>query len=299
MSILNYGSINIDVRFYVDEIVKPGQTITAEKREIGCGGKGLNQSIALARAGAKVYHAGKIGKGAECYLKTIQKRGINTDLIYNTKELNGYAIIQVDKNGENSIIVCGGSNLNIKKTEIDEVLSHFSDSDYLLLQNEINNIGYIIKAASKRGMKIAINLAPITSEVAEYPLELIDYLIINETEGFALSGKEEPGDIISELSKRCPKSAIILTLGGKGVVVYNKGRQTAIASFAVKAVDSTGAGDTFIGYFLTEVERGQSVEDAAIFASKAAALSVTKKGASESIPARQEVEKAELSFNSQ
>lgn len=296
MSILNYGSINIDIRFYVDEIVKPGQTIIAERREIGCGGKGLNQSIALARAGAKVYHAGKVGKDAKDLVDMMQNCGINIDGIYTSDDVNGYAMIQVDKNGENSIIVYGGSNREIQKTEIDEVLSHFSNSDYLLLQNEINNIGYIIRAAHKRGMKIAINAAPITPEIANYPLELVDYLIINETEGFGISGKKEPDDIIAELSERYPKCAIILTLGSKGVVVYSKGKKTALPSFDVKAVDSTGAGDTFIGYFLTEVERGKSAEDAAIFASKASALSVMKKGASEAIPTRKEVEEAEFNF---
>lgn len=296
MSILNYGSINIDVRFYVDGIVKPGQTIIAEKREIGCGGKGLNQSIALAKAGAKVYHAGKIGKDAEHFVKMMQSCGINTDSIYTSDNVNGYAMIQIDKNGENSIIVYGGSNREINETEIDEVLSHFFDRDYLLLQNEINNIGYIIRAASKRGMKIAINTAPITPEIAGYPLELVDYLIINETEGYGLSGKREPDEIIAKLSKRYPRCAIILTLGSKGALIYNNGKKTALPPFDVKAVDSTGAGDTFIGYFLTEVERGQSVEDAAIFASKASALSVTKKGASESIPTREEVEEAQINF---
>lgn len=296
MSILNYGSINIDIRFYVDSIVKPGQTIIANKREIGCGGKGLNQSFALGKAGAKVYHAGKIGKDAISFVKDMEHCGINTEGIYTSDDVNGYAMIQVDKNGENSIIVYGGSNREIKESEIDEVLSHFTDKDYLLLQNEINNIPYIIKAASKRGMKIAINAAPITPEIKDYPLELVDYLIINETEGYGLSGKKEPDEIIAELSKRYPKAAIILTLGSKGVVVYEKDKKAAFPSYDVKAVDSTGAGDTFIGYFLTEVERGKSAEDAALFASKASALSVTKKGASEAIPSRSEVEKAEFQF---
>lgn len=294
MSVLNFGSLNIDIFFEVDNFVKPGETKNAVNSRIECGGKGLNQSIAAACAGVKVFHAGKAGTGSQMLLNKLKKYSVDTRYIFKSKFPNAFAGIEVDKNGENGIICSGGTNHMITEKEIDEVLSNFGESDYLLLQNEINSVGYIIKRAKERGMKIAVNLAPFTEEAKTYPLELCDYLIINETEGNGLTGDKEPEKIVAKLSDRFCTTAVVLTLGSKGWMLKDGGKIVTQPSYDVKAEDTTGAGDVFTGFFLAGIIAGKTKGEAADFASKAAALSVTQKGSSESIPTKEQVENSNL-----
>jgi ribokinase len=296
LAILNYGSLNIDMTYAVDKIVQPGQTISSKSLRVCYGGKGFNQSIALAKAGATVYHAGKVGSGGQILIDKLKENNVDTSGIIISEWPNGHALIQVDSKGENSIILYGGSNMKIEKEEIDQVLSHFKKGDMLLLQNEINDIPAIIRRAKGIGMKIAINLAPITVDSLDYPLELVDLLIVNETEGAELTGFKSPTHIVDRLADRYRSSIVVLTLGADGVILSYGGKTFRQPAYLVETIDTTSAGDTFIGYYVESVESGKTPEEAADWAQKASALCVSKAGSSDSIPNRESVLKANLTL---
>lgn len=285
MKVLNFGSLNIDYVYLLDHFVRPGETLSSEKFFLDSGGKGLNQSIALARAGVEVYQAGRIGKDGEFLKEILEKNGIETQYIETIDEATGNAIIQVDKKGQNCIILFGGANHKITSKFINNVLSDFNKGDYIVLQNEINCMDIIIKQAKEKEMIVVFNPAPMSSKVHSYPLELVDILIVNEVEGEELSGEKEPEKIIDKLLTDLPNTAVILTLGGDGSVYADKTKRISCsADKKVKVVDTTAAGDTFIGYFIAMLKTGKSVKNAMEIASKACDICVSKSGAAESIP---------------
>ena len=187
--ILNYGSLNIDHVYSVPHIVRPGETISAVGFKDFPGGKGLNQSVAMARAGAMVFHAGKIGIDGEFLKEILVADGVDCTWLKNSGGLGGSAIIQKDADGQNAIICYAGSNGEISPAEIDEVLAHFQEGDILVSQNEISNVPYLIEMAGKRGMRIAFNPSPIDDTVLRMDLSKVSWLIINETEGYGLTGE--------------------------------------------------------------------------------------------------------------
>jgi ribokinase len=290
MRILNFGSLNIDYVYAVDSIVKPGETIKGLERNVYCGGKGLNQSIALANAAADVYHAGVIGEDGGMLLDALHAAGVNTDAIKTVAGSSSHTFIQVDRNGQNSILFFAGDNLKIEEEFILETLNKFEPGDYLLLQNEIGNIPLIIKHASNKGMKIVFNPSPINNEVTAYPLELIDIFILNEIEGSMLTGETSPDQIINSMRKTYMNARTVLTLGENGAMYGYKGQVVFQPAFQARVVDTTAAGDTFTGYFLAAYLRQKSVQDALKLAAKAAAIAVSRYGAAPSIPNLAEVE---------
>ncbi len=286
MKILNFGSLNIDFVYKVEHIVKEGETISSNSLNTFCGGKGLNQSIAIARAGGLVYHAGKVGQDGSVLIDALKKDKINTDFILINDGKSGNAIIQVDKNGQNSIVLFGGANLDISENDIDKVLANFAKDDILLLQNEISSLPYIIEKASSIGMEIAFNPSPIKENLRDIKFENISMLFINEIEGKELSGYTKPCDIVNELIKKYPNTKIILTLGKDGVLYKDKDKTIEQQAIDAKVVDTTAAGDTFTGYFLTLYSQGVKIKEILLEASKASAICVSKVGASSSIPFR-------------
>ena len=290
MKILSFGSINIDHVYTVDHFVRPGETISCNSYQKNCGGKGCNQSIALAYAGAEVYHAGKIGVDGDWIKTRMDQCGVDTSLIEKNEGHSGHAIIQVNHQGENSIIIHGGANQSVTKDYITKVLDNFTEGDYLLLQNEINNVSEIMAQGAKNGLNIVFNPSPIDKTVLGYPLELVRYFILNEIEGQELTGEKEAEKIISVMGKQFPGAIIILTLGPKGVLFKNGQEKIRIPAQQVVPVDTTAAGDTFVGFFLAEIMNTIDAKTALTTACKAAALCVTKPGAADSIPRRSEVE---------
>lgn len=286
MKILNFGSLNIDKVYQVEHFVEPGETILIEGYETFCGGKGLNQSVALKLAGANVWHAGAVGQDGVFLKKMLEEVGVNTEYIDVQEGASGHAVIEVDRSGQNRIMVCPGTNGEIKETFIDLVLGKFEENDILLIQNEISNVSYIIKKAHEAGMKIAFNPSPINDSLFTYPLELVDYFILNEVEGKALakSDSEEPELILSGLKALYPQSAIILTLGSEGVYYQDGGVKVSHPACKVNVVDTTAAGDTFCGYFLAMLANNKEIREALHYASLASGIVVGKKGASSSIP---------------
>ena len=289
MRILNFGSLNIDHVYSVDHFVRPGETLAADAYARFCGGKGCNQSIALARAGAKVLHAGRIGADGLWLKQVLSDAGADVSLLLTDEGPSGHAIIQVSRDAENSIILFGGANKRIDKAQIDSSIAKMSKGDALLLQNEINAMPEIMQAAHEAGLKIFFNPAPMGQEVKGYPLELVSCFILNEIEGAELSGGNGTDDVLAKLRARYPEADVLLTLGSKGAVFSGKAGDFKVKAEKVKAVDTTAAGDTFIGYFLAALSEGQGPESALKLATKAAAITVTRKGAAESIPFRKEL----------
>lgn len=290
VQILNFGSLNIDKVYTLDHIVNEGETIPAISYNEGMGGKGLNQSIALKRAGADLIHAGFVGEDdGDILLDYMAENEINF-LVEKVSGNSGHAIIQVDKNANNSIIVEAGANKKIDKSYIDQVLAKFEEGDYLLLQNEISNLPYIVDVASKRKMKIFLNPSPVDESIKTIDFNKIDTLILNETEAYGLSGCESADKIINYFRKNYQDLNLVLTLGKDGGIYSSKDIEIKFASFKTKAIDTTGAGDTFLGYFLASISEGEDVEKSLKLASLAASLACGKKGAAISIPSLKEVE---------
>jgi ribokinase len=294
MKILNFGSMNIDYVYEMDHIVRGGETLSSLKLEQFCGGKGLNQSIALARAGANVFHAGCVGADGSMLISLLSESGVNCSFIRVIGARSGHAIIQVDKNGENSILLYQGANGEITLEHIDTVLSNFEEGDLILVQNEINNLDEIITKAAAKGMRIAINPSPIAENIEKLPLDKVSFFILNEIEGKELTGKDEPEDIIKVFRAKYPNSTVVLTLGSKGSIYSDGTVQCSQGIYQVEVADTTAAGDTFTGYFLKSITSGVSPENSLQIASKASALAVSKMGAAPSIPTMQEVMEANL-----
>lgn len=291
MKILNFGSLNIDKTYNVKSFVQPGETILSLKFREFCGGKGLNQSIALARAGAQTYHAGIIGYDGIELKKALEESGVHTEWLKEMPEPSGHAIIEINEEGQNRIIVNQGTNGRIEKDYIGKVMAHFGKDDLLLLQNEISGIAYIMELASKKSMKIIFNPSPVNDELFTYPLDKVDMFVLNETEGMALAGIED-GDaeyILEKLGDKYPKAEIVLTLGEKGSCYRGRRGACYQPAFRVKAVDTTAAGDTFCGYFIQAYSEGCSPGEALKIASRASAIAVSRQGASPSIPLAEEL----------
>lgn len=291
MKIINLGSLNFDKVYDVPHFVSEGETILGLGYGEFLGGKGLNQSLALARAGAEVYHAGAIGPDGDELRECLKASGVNVRYLQQIDTVSGHAIIQ-NAAGQNCIIVFGGSNQQIKPDYIRSVLADFAPGDVLLLQNEVSNVPFAIEEAKRRGLTVAFNASPITEDLLRYPLDLVDCFIINEVEGKALAGTEETDyeAILAALAARFPHAAIVLTVGENGVLYQFGQKKARHGCYKVKVADTTAAGDTFCGYFLAGTAMGLPVEECLKQASMASAIAVSRHGAAASIPLRSEVE---------
>ena len=287
--ILNFGSLNLDYVYAVEHFVAPGETISSSRMDLNCGGKGLNQSIALAKAGAKVCHAGKIGFDGGRLKTLLESYGVDTAYLKESEGPNGHAIIQVDKAGQNCILLFPGSNRQIEKDEIDACLDNFGKGDYLLLQNEINLIPYIMEKAAEKGIEIVFNPSPITEDIFSFPLDKVSLFILNEIEGKALSGESSPNRILDAMNIKYPAAKILLTLGEEGSIYFDGEKKIFQNIYKVKAVDTTAAGDTTTGYFLAGLAAGDDPATVLDKAARASSITVTRHGAAESIPTKEEV----------
>lgn len=300
MAIINFGSINIDHVYLVPHFVKPGETLSSSDYHSVLGGKGANQSISSALAGAKVKHVGSVHANNSTYIHSIREAGVDCSYITEqTAIATGHAIIQVNAEGENAIVLFPGANHALTLQQIDAALDNASSSDWVLLQNETNAIANVINAAHKKGLKVAFNPAPMTEDVSRLPLDKVDLLILNEVEAMQLVGANTVAEAEVELSAKYPSSQILLTLGKQGVRFMHAKATVDVPAFKVEAIDTTAAGDTFIGYFLTSY-LAANAETAGLCAERltralqtacaAAAICVTRAGAAPSIPHAIEVQ---------
>jgi ribokinase len=291
--ILNFGSLNIDYVYSLDHIVREGETESSIGYQVFEGGKGLNQSVALARAGAAVFHAGKIGKEGLFLKEALENSGADCRYLVTDSGANGHAIIQRSAAGENCIILYPGANHAITPQDIDRVLDDFSADDILVCQNEISEMPYLIASAHKRGMRIAWNPSPITDVVQQIDFRQITWLIINEIEGQAITGKNEPEEILQVLRADYPHLRVVLTLGEAGSVYQDAEVTLTQQRYTVAVKDTTAAGDTFLGYFVREAScPDANLPKALRQAAMAAAIAVSREGAMPSIPDYSEVEAA-------
>lgn len=288
--IINFGSINIDHLYRVPHFVAPGETLASTAYSKGLGGKGFNQSIALHRAGAPVRHVGCIGADdatAGAWLHTqLTQLGLDLSAVQAVETATGHALIQVNDDGENCILLYPGANHELTEAQINAELNH-ANADWVLLQNETNAITSIIERAHAAGKKVVFNPAPCRAELAQLPLHKLHTLIVNEIEAQQLSGEHQLEAALNKLATLCPN--IILTLGGDGVRYIGEAGAQFVAAKKVEVVDTTAAGDTFIGYYLASMAQGMDVRAALERASAAAAITVTRLGAVSAIPFAHEI----------
>lgn len=292
MKVLNLGSLNIDKTYFVKQFVQPKETIKALAYEQHCGGKGLNQTVALLRAGADAYHAGMVGEDGQVLLDMLKSFGACTDYVKVMPGASGHAIIQVDESGQNNIIISGGTNDQVDQEYILSVLEHFGQGDMILLQNEISNVNFAIEKAKEKGLLVAFNPSPVNDALMAYDLQKVDYFLVNEVEAGTLAGAdpENPEEIIRLLKQKYPDAGFVITLGEKGAYFADKHVSIFQKAYPVNAVDTTGAGDTFCGFFIAGLAEGRGWEEILKRAGAAAAIAVSRKGAAEAVPSKEEVE---------
>lgn len=286
--IVNFGSLNLDYVYAVDHFVAAGETLSSDSLSVNCGGKGLNQSIAAARAGGSVCHAGVIGRDGGMLTDLLAENGVDVRLVRQSKGPNGHAIIQVDRTGQNCILLFPGSNREADAADVARCLADFGAGDYLILQNETSQVDEAIRAGAARGMTVVFNPSPITPELADYPLKLVSLLILNEVEGAALTGETQPTRILDGLRARFPATRVLLTLGGDGAVYRDENGTVCHGIYRAPTVDTTAAGDTVTGFFVAGLAAGMSPADSLERACKAAAITVSRAGAARSIPTAEE-----------
>ena len=292
MKVLNIGSLNLDYVYSVDHIIQPGETESTGSRNIFLGGKGINQSMALAKAGAEIYHGGLIGEDGQAFIEACKEYGVNYDYIRTIDGATGHTIIQVDKNAQNCILLYGGANQMLTEEYVDEVLAGFEKGDILLLQNEVNQLPYIIDKAYEKGMQIALNPSPFNEKLNAVDMKKISIFLLNEVEGGQITGLTDPDEVFAKMQEMFPHAKIVLTLGKDGAK-YAEGDQVYYQPiFKVQAVDTTAAGDTFTGYFLAGLIEGMEIPEILKMSAKASSIAVTREGAVPSIPYRAEVEEA-------
>ena len=292
MKLLDFGSLNIDHTYQLPHLVRPGETLASDSYHKSEGGKGFNQAVALAKAGQEVYLAGAIGQDGLFLRDYLQELGVHTEHLCVLDAPTGHAMIQLDTEGQNCIILFGGTNGMITEAMIDEVLADFGAGDYLLLQNEISHVDSILRAAHAKGMHIILNPSPMSPELLTWPLELVEWFILNEIEGADITGKTQPEEMLDELLRRYPACHVVLTLGERGSVYADATQRIDQSIVTAHTVDTTAAGDTFTGYFIHALLQGEAIQQALKTAACASAITVSRPGAGRSIPTAAEVQAA-------
>ncbi len=291
MRVLVFGSMNIDRVYSLKHLPERGETLYCSSFETHVGGKGLNQAVSLAKAGLDVCMAGCVGIDGGFLTSFLKSCGVNTNLVKISAGYSGHAIIEIDKNGQNQMILYPGANHEIDKKYCDKILESFGKDDLILMQCETSCTEYMIMKAHEKGIRLALNPSPFTENVKKLPLQYVNYLILNESEGQSLTGETEADKVAAKLTDMLLDGSVILTLGGDGSIYADRDYFVKVSAFTVDAVDTTGAGDTFTGYFLASFLDDDAPADHALkFASAASALAVQKTGAAETIPEREDVE---------
>lgn len=289
MTVFNIGSINVDHLYQVDHFVRPGETMSSLNYQQLLGGKGANQSVALAKAGAHVKHVGAINHSDVHIIDQLQSYGVNTDWVAKVEESTGHAIIQLTSEAENAIILHAGANHSLTQAQIDAVLADLTQGDWVLLQNETNFVADALKSAQQAGANVAFNPAPMDAELTRQVLPYIDLLIVNEVEAMDLAQVDSIAAAAEALPKAYPDIAVMMTLGKEGVRYFSAEDDIQVPAFTVTAQDTTAAGDTFIGYCLASLSHGVPIKEAITKACAASAICVTRMGAAPSIPTSVEV----------
>lgn len=287
MTIWNLGSINADMVYDLPHLPAPGETLAARGLDRFLGGKGANMSVAAARAGSRVSHIGAVGHDGHWAKDRLTEYGVDTRYISEADLPTGHAIIAVDAEGENLIILYPGANHALDISHLGQALSSANTGDLLILQNETNAQVEAAQLGRKLGLTVCYAAAPFQAQAVQAVLPYLDFLILNEVEAEQL--RQETGMGAADL----PVRHVIVTLGSKGARYLQQGSDPVeFAAHKVQAVDTTGAGDTFTGYVLAGMDRGMPMEQAILQANRAAALMVTRHGTADVIPDLREVRDA-------
>lgn len=286
MAIFNLGSINADHVYDVPHLPAPGETLAAAGFSTGLGGKGANMSVAAARAAAHVQHIGAVGPDGRWAVERLLEYGVDTRHIHQIDTPTGHAIIAVDADGENSIILYPGANQDISTDMIGAALSTAQVGDMLLMQNETSGQAQAAAMAGDLGLRVAYAAAPFDAQATAQVIDLVDLLFLNAVEAAQLS--EHMGKPLDALGV----ADVIVTLGADGCrwINSNDGTDQSFPAVPVTPVDTTGAGDTFTGYVLAGLDRRMPMAQAISLANRAAALMVTRHGTADVIPDLSEVQ---------
>ena len=290
------GSLNMDLVVNVDTMPKKGQTLIGRAFKEVPGGKGANQAVAMARLGADIRMIGKVGKDSfgETLINQLKYDKVKTNYIHREDCASGVAMITVDKNAENSIVVAPGANFKVLEKDIDKCIEAIDESDIVVLQLEtpINTIKYALQKSKELGKYTILNPAPAV-KLEDSIIENVDLLTPNETELEILSGvKIENEDDIKKAANVLIEKGVkqlIVTLGSKGSLYIDKDNIKLKKSYKVEAIDTTAAGDSYTGALAVAFAQDKDIDEAMDFASKVGALAVTKEGAQSSLPTMEDV----------
>lgn len=284
MTIHCLGSINLDHVHRLPHFPKPGETLQDTGYAVGLGGKGTNQAIAACKAGGDVRLIGAVGADGGWARGQIVAAGLSLDAITEVEAATGHAVIYVDAGGENQIVIHGGANQAIPAAHIDAALARAKPGDWWLTQNETNAVVESTKAAKERGLRTVHVAAPFDPAAAGAILPHLDLLSVNEGEAAALAAH------LGATPETLPVPALLMTMGARGALWRAGGETVTVPAYPADVVDTTGAGDTFLGYALAALDADLPVIEVLRRASAAAALSVSRPGAADSIPAQTETE---------
>ena len=290
--VIVFGSINLDLIFNVPSIPKPGETVIGPATRIEPGGKGANQAVAAARDGANVVMVGAIGRDAlaDDALTLLRAAGVNLDRVRSDDAGTGCAAITVDPTGVNAIAVGSGANLSTLATQVEDSLLNRHATLVLQMEVPAAETASLIVRAHAAGSRVILNLAPAVP-LPEAALRAVDVLVVNETEGTWLSHHLDcPGQSASHLADRLGGIAVVLTQGAEGADIASKDGTWHEPALAVQAVDTTAAGDCFVGVLAHRLDRGDPLNQAVRRATVAAALCCTRPGSQGSIPTRTETD---------
>jgi ribokinase len=289
MSIINLGSLNIDRVFRVPHIVSGGETIGSRSFVELAGGKGANQSMALARAGVSVLHVGRAGHDGAWLIDKLAIEGVDTRWIRTGDTPTGQAIIQVDDLGQNAIVLNAGANREVADHDIVQALAAAPQDAWILTQNETSGVDFALARGRALGLRVAFNPSPCDRGALASAWREVALLCLNEVEASALSGETVPERMLAELSRQAPGTEIVLTLGPDGALYQGPEGRARVDAARVPVIDTTAAGDTFLGYFLAGRSQHRAPQECLDIATAAAALCVTRAGAMDSIPRRADV----------
>lgn len=291
------GSTNVDMVVNTERIPSPGETVLGGSFLMGSGGKGANQAVAISRLGGRVSLISKVGNDifGQQAMQSFRKEGIEIEcLLTDPDAATGVALITVDTRGENSIVVASGANAKLTSEDVKQCLGKFSDASVLLMQLEIpvETVEFAIRYASEHGIKVILNPAPAYSMSAS-SLKLVDIITPNRVEAEALTGikiiDERTARVAAEILLERGVKHVVITLGERGAVSIYDGRFHVAPGIKVKSVDSTAAGDAFNGALALAVLEEREFSAALEFACKAGAVATTRKGASSSLPYRDDL----------
>ena len=284
MSVFNLGSINLDYFYKVPHLPTAGETLAALNYSLGLGGKGANQSVALAKGGAEVFHIGQIHRDDEAHIALLHEADIDLQFVARADVPTGHAVVVIDEgSGENQILLMPGANAAISPSQIDEALAQAKAGDWALTQNETNLSEAFLRQAKDKGLQICYSAAPFVKQTVLSLLGIVDLLVVNEGEAAEIAAA------LGQAPEAWGIPHLVITKGADGAQYHGIEGSFTQRAEPVKAVDTTGAGDTYLGFLLARLSHGETMAQAMAVASQAAALQVTRYGTAEAIPTMAEI----------